>query len=131
MKSQYLGTSDISPPHANTRAGDGKQDQQGNQTLTRTNAGVGQENTGELAMIVLHAAPVISGRLAGMSASVPGLVAAQNALPGMQAALLTTVPGAPWRGTTFPVFPMQSICRRTGTLQSADALRSTKPCRLP
>lgn len=67
-------------------------------------------------MIVLHAAPVISGRLAGMSASVPGLVAAQNDLPDIQAALLTTVPGGPWHGTTFPVFPVESICRRTGRL---------------
>ncbi|NLS97079.1 MAG: glycosyltransferase [Planctomycetaceae bacterium] len=65
-------------------------------------------------MIILHAAPVKWGRLAGLSASVPGLVAAQNALPDVEAALLTTVSRDAWRCDSFPVFGSAAICRRTG-----------------
>ena len=42
-------------------------------------------------MILLHAAPITWGSLSGLNASVPGLVAAQNKLAHVQAALVATL----------------------------------------
>lgn len=64
-------------------------------------------------MIVLHAAPLTWTHLAGPNASVPALVAAQNSLAGVSAALLTTAAGQP-PPSPFPVFDVGSVCRRTG-----------------
>ena len=40
---------------------------------------------------ILHVSPLIPGRIAGPSTSVPSLIRAQNALPGVQTALLCSV----------------------------------------
>ena len=42
-------------------------------------------------MIILHAAPISAAPHSGPNSSVPGLVAAQNSLPGVQAALVATL----------------------------------------
>jgi glycosyltransferase involved in cell wall biosynthesis len=65
-------------------------------------------------VILLHAAPIDWKQLAGPNASVPGLVAAQNALREVSAALLATVPGVP-PPCTFPVFGVESV-RTSGRL---------------
>jgi len=56
-------------------------------------------------MIILHAAPIIWGKISGHTASVPALIAAQNRLPGVEAALLVTRPNSqPPPQLEFPVF---------------------------
>jgi len=65
-------------------------------------------------MKVLHAAALTWKDLSGPNASVPGLVAAQHALPGVQAGLLTTLPGHDPPPCSFPVFTPDRICRRSG-----------------
>jgi glycosyltransferase involved in cell wall biosynthesis len=65
-------------------------------------------------MIILHAAPVNWRKVAGLNASVPGLVAAQHALTDVEAGLLTTVVGDSEPPCQFPVFQAQTVCRNTG-----------------
>lgn len=72
-------------------------------------------------MILLHAAPITWGPLSGLNASVPGLVAAQNSLANVDAALVATL-GLPagWAelkpndrgplGAVFPVFGPDALC---------------------
>ncbi|HUT09364.1 MAG TPA: glycosyltransferase [Thermoguttaceae bacterium] len=56
-------------------------------------------------MIILHAAPIIWGKISGHTASVPALIAAQNRLPGVEAALLVTRANPePPPQLEFPVF---------------------------
>ena len=68
-------------------------------------------------MIVLHAAPVRWGRIGGLQASIPSLIAAQNRLDDVHAGLLMTVAGggeAPQ--LDFPVFRGGVNADRTGRL---------------
>jgi glycosyltransferase involved in cell wall biosynthesis len=70
-------------------------------------------------VIILHAAPIRWGTISGPSRSVPALVAAQNRLAGVQAALIVTASGrvaAP--ALPFPVFGRDvGLDRRRGRLR--------------
>jgi len=68
-------------------------------------------------MIVLHAAPIIWGKISGPSATVPALIAAQNRLPGVEAALLVTRANSqlpPQLG--FPIFDRKVRLTAAGRL---------------
>ncbi len=68
-------------------------------------------------MIVLHAAPVSWGKIGGLQVSVPSLVAAQNRLRDVHAAMLVTAPNtAEPPDLKFPVFDRKIMVDRLGRL---------------
>ena len=68
-------------------------------------------------MIILHAAPITADPHSGPNSSVPGLVAAQNTLPGIEAALVATL-GISELLTDlgFPVFDGKSLFHPSGKI---------------
>jgi len=68
-------------------------------------------------MILLHAAPITWGKIGGLQASIPALIAAQNRIDGVEAALAVTVPNATEHPRmTFPVFDGKISVGRAGRL---------------
>ncbi len=68
-------------------------------------------------MIILHAAPLCWAEISGLNASLLGLVASQNRLPGVRAGMVVTHPrpgSAP--GVDFPMFDRKSILDATDRL---------------
>jgi len=68
-------------------------------------------------MILLHAAPIVWGRIGGLHVSVPALVAALNRIDGVRAALVATQPnpGGP-PPLEFPVFDRRIALAGPGRL---------------
>ncbi len=68
-------------------------------------------------MIVLHAAPVVWGKIGGLQSSIPALVAAQNRLDGVDAAMVVTIANtAPPVDVDFPVFDRKITVESNGRL---------------
>ena len=68
-------------------------------------------------MIVLHAAPISWGKIGGLQVSIPSLVAAQNRLGNVHAAMLITLRNtAPPPDLEFPVFDQKLSVDRLGRL---------------
>lgn len=68
-------------------------------------------------MIILHAAPLRWTRISGMNLSLPGLVSAQNRLPGVSAGMVLTQPrpGSP-PDVDFPLFDGKPILQYANRL---------------
>jgi glycosyltransferase involved in cell wall biosynthesis len=69
-------------------------------------------------MIVLHAAPVVWGKIGGLQSSIPALVAAQNCLDDIDAAMVVTVANTavPPVDVDFPVFDRKITVDHSGRL---------------
>jgi glycosyltransferase involved in cell wall biosynthesis len=69
-------------------------------------------------MIILHAAAIMWGKHSGPSASVPGLVMAQNAIEGVHAAIIPTIDSdeAPPRDPKVPVFHRKALLGSPGKI---------------
>ena len=69
-------------------------------------------------MIILHAAAIMWGKHSGPSASVPGLVAAQNAIEDVHAAIIPTIDSdeSPPRDPNVPVFHRKALLGPPGQI---------------
>ena len=69
-------------------------------------------------MIILHAAAIMWGKHSGPSASVPGLVTAQNAIEGVHAAIIPTIDSdeSPPRDPKVPVFHRKALLGPPGRI---------------